>query len=56
MLGKIWLVVLVVCLGGVLLMCFMDVPSRASFPPHFYEIVVEVKVLGPPHVLKLWLG
>ena len=31
-------------------------PPRASFPPHFLNIVVEVKASGPPHVLKLWLG
>ena len=24
------------------------------FPPHFLEIVVEVKDSGPPRVLKLW--
>ena len=40
-------------------MCFWDVaflPPRASFPPHFLQIVVEVKALGPPHVLRLWFG
>ena len=26
------------------------------FTPHFLEIVVEVKALGLPHVLELWLG
>ena len=31
-------------------------PPRASFPPHFLTIVVEVKTSGPPHVLILWLG
>ena len=38
---------------GELLMSFQDVvflPSRASFPPHFLRIVVDVKALGPPHV------
>ena len=38
---------------------FQDVaflPSRASFPPHFLDIVVVVNALGPPHVLRLWLG
>ena len=37
---------------------FQDVvflPSRASFPPHFLEIVVDVKALGPPHVVITWL-
>ena len=29
---------------------------RASFPPHFLKIVVEVKVSGSPHGLKLLLG
>ena len=29
---------------------------RASFPPHFQKTVVEMKALGLPHVLKLWLG
>ena len=40
-------------------MGFQDVeflPFRASFPPHFIKIVVEVKASGPSHVLKLWLG
>ena len=40
-------------------MGFLDVaflPSRASFPPHFLNIVVEVKALRQPHVLSLWLG
>ena len=40
-------------------MGFQDVaylPSRASFPRHFLDIVVELKALGPPHVLILWLG
>ena len=40
-------------------MGFQDVaflPSRACFPPHFLKIVVEVKALGPLHVIKLWLG
>ena len=43
---------------GELLMSFQDaafLPSRASFPPHFLKIVVGVNVLGPPHVLILWL-
>ena len=31
-------------------------PSRASFPPHFLEIVVKVKASEPPHVVRLWLG
>ena len=30
--------------------------SRASFPPYFIKIVDELKVLGQPHILKLWLG
>ena len=37
-------------------MRFQDVallPSRASCPPHFLKIVVEVKASGPPHVLRL---
>ena len=40
-------------------MGFQDVafqPSRVNYPPHFIKIVVEVKALAPPHVLKLWLG
>ena len=39
-------------------MGFSDVEfllSLASFPPCFLKIVVELKALGPPHVLKLWL-
>ena len=24
--------------------------------PHFLQIVVEIKVSGPPHVFNLWLG
>ena len=39
-------------------MGFQDVaflPSGASFLPHFTTIVVEVKAVGTPHVLKLWL-
>ena len=31
-------------------------PSRASFFAHFLRIVVEVKSMGPPHVLKVCLG
>ena len=31
-------------------------PFRASFPPLFLEILVEVNVSGPPHVLRLLLG
>ena len=31
-------------------------PTRASSSPHFLKIVVEVKTLGPPHVLILLLG
>ena len=30
--------------------------NRASFPSQFLEIMVEVNVSEPPHVLKLWLG
>ena len=31
--------------------------SRAGFfPPHFLKIVLEERVIGTPHVLKLWLG
>ena len=44
---------------GALFMAFLDVaflPSRINFPPLFLKIVVEVKSLGPPHALKLWLG
>ena len=40
-------------------MGFQDVafpPSKASFPPHFIKIVVEVKASGQPHVIKLCLG
>ena len=40
-------------------MGFQDVvflPSRASFPPYFLKIVVEVNASGPPPVIKLWLG
>ena len=39
---------------GELLMGFKDVTflaSRASFPPHFNEIVEKVRASGPPHVL-----
>ena len=39
-------------------MCFQDVEflsSQANFPPYFLKIVVDVKALGLPHVLKLWL-
>ena len=42
-----------------LLMGFQDVafpPSRASPTPHYLKIVLEVKTLEPPQVLKLWLG
>ena len=28
----------------------------ASFPPHFLNVVVEVKALGPSHTIKLLLG
>ena len=48
----------VIVMAGELLMGLQDVkllPSRASFPPHFIQIVVEVKASGSPHVLKLWL-
>ena len=31
-------------------------PSRSGSTPHLLKIVVEAKALGPPHVLKLWLG
>ena len=31
-------------------------PSRASSPPHFIRVVVEVEASEPPHVLKLWWG
>ena len=44
---------------GVLLMGFQDVAfltSYASFPPHLLKIVLEMKALGPPHVLELWLA
>ena len=44
---------------GEVLIGFQDVvilPSRACFPPHFINIVVEVKASGQPHVLKQWLG
>ena len=34
----------------------MFLQSRASFPPHFLRIVVEVKASGPPCVLELWFG
>ena len=40
-------------------MVFQDVAlllSRASFPPHFSKIVVEVKASGQQHVLMVWLG
>ena len=30
--------------------------AELVFPPHFLKIVVEVKALGPPHVLRMWLG
>ena len=39
---------------GVLEVAFL--PSRASFTPHFLEILMDVKASGLPHVLKLWLG
>ena len=29
---------------------------KLVFTPHFLKIVVGVKALGPPHVLRLWLG
>ena len=41
-----------------LLIYFQDVaflPSKRVLPPHFLKMVVVVKALGPPHVLKLWL-
>ena len=31
-------------------------PPELVFPPHFLIIVIEVKVSGPLHVLRLWLG
>ena len=31
-------------------------PFGASFPPLFLIIVVDVEALGPPQVIKLWLG
>ena len=31
-------------------------PAELVFPPCFLNIVVEVKALGPPHVVKLCLG
>ena len=31
-------------------------PPELVFPPHSLKIVVEVKVSGPPHVVKLWVG
>ena len=40
-------------------MGFHDValmPSRASLPQHFIEIVGEVKASGPPHVLEMRSG
>ena len=39
-------------------MGFQDVvflPSRASFPLDFLQIVAEVNASGPPHVIELWL-
>ena len=31
-------------------------PPELVFQPHFLKIVVEVKALGLPHVLRLCLG
>ena len=31
-------------------------PPEHDFPPHFLDIVAEVKAAEPPHVLKAWLG
>ena len=42
-----------------LLLVFQDVAfllSRASIPPHFLIIVVEVKASGLPYIIKLFLG
>ena len=30
--------------------------AELVFPPHFFEIVADVKASGPPHVIKLLLG
>ena len=46
------------CFGRGLQMGFQDVAfllSRASFAPHFFNNVVEMKASGPPHVLILWV-
>ena len=40
-------------------MSFLDyafLPSRASFPPHFLKIVVEVKASGTSQVIKVLSG
>ena len=40
-------------------MGFLNVPflpSRTSLCASFLNTVVVVNALGPPHVLKLWLG
>ena len=30
--------------------------SRASCAPHLFKIIIDVRALGPPHVLKLDRG
>ena len=31
-------------------------PAELVFSPYFTNVMVKVKALGPPHVIKLWLG
>ena len=45
-------------LVGEPIVSFQDVAflqTKLAFPPHFLITVVEVKALGPPHILGLWL-
>ena len=53
------LFIFILLLGSSLLMAFQDVAfllSRASFTPHFSNIVAELKALGQPYVLRLCFG
>ena len=36
--------------------CSVFCLPELTFAPHFLKIVVEVKALGPPHILRLWWG
>ena len=36
--------------------CSVPTLSSQFFSPHFFNVVVELKASGPPHVFELWLG